>query len=103
MMFFSVMSSPAPYSNVEVDLALKVLREEFLCLVISNAIHNIPEELDNSMNTDDTMVNRSTKSFNDLSMLCIKSHLNTIFGVCGVDHPIRRRYSRMPKLDSQMF
>lgn len=66
MMFFSVMSSPAPYSNVEVDLALKVLREEFLCLVISNAIHNIPEELDssNSMNTDDTMVNNTTNSTN---------------------------------------
>lgn len=57
MMFFSVMSSPAPYSNVEVDLALKVLREEFLCLVISNTIYNIPEELDdNTDNSDDSMV-----------------------------------------------
>jgi len=58
MMFFSVMSSPAPYSNVEVDLALKVLREEFLCVVISSSIHAIPEEIgsDSDNSEDDGMV-----------------------------------------------
>ncbi|CAG7818474.1 unnamed protein product [Allacma fusca] len=45
MMFFLDLGAQAPFSNVEVDLGLKVLREEFLCLVISNAIHEIPEEL----------------------------------------------------------
>jgi hypothetical protein len=45
MMLFSVMSNPAPYSNVEVDLALKTLREEFLCLAITNAVYAIPEDL----------------------------------------------------------
>lgn len=56
MMFFSVMSSPAPYSNVEVDLALKMLREEFLCLVITNAVHAIPEELGNKDSEDDDIM-----------------------------------------------
>ena len=49
-MLFQDMSSQAPYTNVEVDLALKVLREEFLCLVLSYAIHEIPDE----MTDDDT-------------------------------------------------
>ena len=45
MMLFQDMSAQAPYTNVEVDLSLKLLREEFFCLVLSNAIHEIPEEM----------------------------------------------------------
>ena len=45
MMLFQDMSAQAPFTNVEVDLALKLLREEFLCLVLSFAIHEIPEEM----------------------------------------------------------
>ena len=48
MLFFQSMSNPAPYSNVEVDLALKIAREELLCLVISNAIRAIPEEINSN-------------------------------------------------------
>jgi len=47
MLLFSVMSSAAPYSNsTDVDLALKLLREEFLCLVISYIVSQIPEEIE---------------------------------------------------------
>jgi hypothetical protein len=45
MLFFQSMCNPAPYSNVEVDLTLKIAREEMLCLVISSAVRAIPEEL----------------------------------------------------------
>jgi hypothetical protein len=52
MMIFAPINSPAPYSNIEVDLALKILREEFLCLLVTNVISKIPEELDNSAEHD---------------------------------------------------
>jgi len=45
MLLFQNMSNPAPFSNVEVDLALKIAREELLCQVVSSAICAIPEEL----------------------------------------------------------
>jgi len=51
MVLFSEIASSIPYSNVEVDLALKVLREEFLCLVVTNIVERIPED-DDSCNVE---------------------------------------------------
>jgi len=78
MMFFSVLNSPAPYSNVEVDLALRVLREEFLCLAITNAIYAIPEELSDGQEGNDLVsVSRLTdisvriKEYKMPTLICI--------------------------------
>jgi hypothetical protein len=66
MMFFLDLGAQAPFSNVEVDLGLKALREEFLCLVISNAIHEIPEELqEEDENNQDTQIIPSLKGVQD--------------------------------------
>ena len=67
MMLFQDMSAQAPFTNMEVDLALKLLREEFLCLVLSNAIHEIPEE----MTEDDD----DAEQFSSVSQLSLPNSL----------------------------
>lgn len=94
-MFFMAISSPAPYSN-EVDLGLKVLREEFLCLVVTNVIGKVPEDLDNS---EDPEIEPRVKIYMVLYIYFILRIALSMILILVVDIPITEWGEGLRKLD----